>query len=150
MYFNYIFYWVVWHVINYNFAQVIVILIPFLITFSHSLRKCFMKRTKIKICHKSFSTFLIPSSAFLQPSWISTVTFYLRRAFPSTHYRPVQDEYHVSCVCMAGPNYLCVTTLMPCHITYITYMTQMQCRIMYSYYTKPSLVCHSDSLINVS
>ena len=35
-------------------------------------------RTKIQICHKYFSTFLIPSASFLQPSWISTVTFHLR------------------------------------------------------------------------
>ena len=33
MYFKYIFYWVVWHIINYFFAEVIVILITFLITF---------------------------------------------------------------------------------------------------------------------
>ena len=134
MYFNYIFYWVVWHVINYIFVQVIVILITFvitfLITFSHSLRKMCYERTKIKICHKYFSTFLIPSASFLQPSWISTVTFHLHitsRVFPSTRYRPVQDEYHVSCVWMDGPNCLCVTTLRPRHITY---MTPMQCRIM--------------------
>ena len=57
-------------------------------------------RTKIKICRKCFSTFLIPSASFLQPSLISTVTFHLRitsRVFPSTHYRPVQD-LRVSCI----------------------------------------------------
>ena len=37
MYFNYNFYWVFGHAINYNFAQVILILITFLITFLHSL-----------------------------------------------------------------------------------------------------------------
>ena len=157
MFVNYIFYWVVWHVINYNFDQVFVILITFLvtflITFLHSLRKMCHERTKIKICHKCFSTFLIPSAFFLQQSWITTITFYLRitsRIFPSTHYRPVQYEYHVSWVCMAGPNCLWVTTLWPRHITYITYMTSMQCRIMYSYYTTQSSVYHSDSLFNVS
>ena len=31
------------------------------------------ERTKIKICRKFFSTFLIPSASFLQPSWILTV-----------------------------------------------------------------------------
>ena len=97
------------------------------------------------------------------------------RVFPSTHFRPVQDEYHVSWVCMAGPNYLRVTTFRPCHtidsitdtlqkcincvsmcqciiwyITMITYMTLRQCRIMCPYYTTPSSVCHSDSLFNVS
>ena len=109
------------------------------------------ERTKIKICHKCFSTFLIPSASFLQPSWISTVTFHLHinsRVFPFTHYRPVQDEYHVSLVCMAGPNCLWVTTLRQRHITYITYMTPIQCRIMYSYYTTPSSVCCSDSPFN--
>ena len=33
-----------------------------------------------------------------QPSWIPTVTFHLHitsSVFPSTRYRPVQDEYHV-------------------------------------------------------
>ena len=157
MYFNYIFYWVVLHVIKYNFAQVIVILITFLIAFlitcSLSLRKMCYERTKIKICHKCFSTFLIPFAAFLQPSWISTVPFHLCITIPvflSTHYRPVQDEYHVSWVCMAGPNCLNVTTLRPRHISYITYMTPMQCRIMYSSYTTPSSVCNSDSLFNVS
>ena len=77
MYFNYIFYCVVWHVINYNFARVIVIIIRFLITFSHSLRKMCYEKTKTKICHTCFSTFRIPSASFLQPSWISTVTFHL-------------------------------------------------------------------------
>ena len=104
-----------------------------------------MKELKSKFV-TCFSTFLIPYASFLQPSWISTVTFLLsitNRIFPSTYYRPVQDEYHVSCVCTVGPNYLLVKTLMPSHITYITYMTPMQCLIMYSYYTKPSSVCHS-------
>ena len=84
MYFNYIFYWVVWHVINYNFTQVIVILLPFLvtflITFSHSLWKMCFERTKINLCHKCFSTFLLPSASFLHPSWIYTLLaayFYL-------------------------------------------------------------------------
>ena len=54
-YSNYIFYWVVWHVINHNFAQVIV---------------------KIKICQRCF--WIIPSASFFQPTWISTVTFNLR------------------------------------------------------------------------
>ena len=66
-----------------------------------------MKERKSKICHKCFTPFLIPSASFLQPSWISTVTFHpwiTSRIFPSTHYRPVQDEYHVSWVCMAGQN----------------------------------------------
>ena len=66
MYFNYIFYWVILHVINYTFAQVIVILntflITLLITFSDSLRKMCHERTKIKIRHTCFSTFLIPSA----------------------------------------------------------------------------------------
>ena len=35
------------------------------------------ERTKIKICHKCFSTFLIPSVFFLPPSSIQTVTFHL-------------------------------------------------------------------------
>ena len=96
MHFNYIF-WVVWHVINYIFAQVFLVLITFLITFSHSLRKICYERRKIKICHKCFSTFLIPSAYFLLPSWISTVTFHLHttcRVFPSTHYWPVQDNLY--------------------------------------------------------
>ena len=49
------------------------------------------ERTKIKFCHKCFSTFLVPSASFLQPSLISTLTFHLRiaiRVFPSTHYYP--------------------------------------------------------------
>ena len=96
------------------------------------------ERTKIKICQKCFSTFLILSASFLQTSW---------RKFPSTHYRPVQDEYRVSWVCMAGPNYLPMIKLRPGHITY---MTPLQRRITYSYYTTPSSVCHSDSLFNVS
>ena len=127
------------------------------------------KKTNIKICHKCFSTFLIPSSTFLEPSWMSTVTFHLY-IFPSTHYRPVQDQYHVSWVCMVGPNCLGVTTLGP---RQITYMTSVQCRIMFSMphqvqyatpssvchtkfsmphqiqYATPSSVCHSDSLFNV-
>ena len=98
--------------------------------------------TKIKICHRCFLIFLIPSASFLQPSWISTVTFHLRitsRVFTSTHSRPVQDEYHVSWVYMAGPNCLCVTTLRPRHI-HVTYMATRQCRIMYSYYTTSSTI----------
>ena len=108
------------------------------------------ERTKIKLSHKCFSIFLIQSGSFLQPFWIWTVTFHLHitsGVFPSTHYRPVQDEYHVSWVCMAGPNCLHVTTPRPCHITY---MTPMQCWIMYSHYTTPRSVCHSDSLFNIS
>ena len=75
----------------------------FLITFSHSLRKMCYKRTKITGFHKCFSTFLIPSASFIQPSWISTVTFHRcttsSRVFPSTtDYRPIQDKYHVSWV----------------------------------------------------
>ena len=87
------------------------------------MRKLCYERMKIKNFHKCYSTFLIPTASFLQSSWISTVTFHLcitSCVFPSTHYRPVQDEYHVSWVCMAGPNCLCVTTLRPRHITYIT------------------------------
>ena len=90
-------------------------------------------------------------ACFLQPSWISTVAFHLRitiHVFPSTNFRPSQDKYHVSWVCMAGPNCLSVTTLLPRHITYITYMTPMQCRIIYSYYTTPSLVYQCE--LNVS
>ena len=109
-------------------------------------------RTKIKICHKCFLIFLIPSASFLQPSWISTATFHLHitsRVFP--HW-PVQDECHVSWVCMAGPKCYCYNIIRPRHITYITYMTPTQCgcAIMYSYYTTPSSVCHSYSLFNVS
>ena len=114
------------HAINYIFAQIIVILITFLIsfliTFSHSMRKMCYERTKIKICRKRFSTLTIPSTSFLQPSWIWTVTFHLhftRGVFPCNHCRPVQDECQVSRVCMAGPNCLCVTTLRPRKITYV-------------------------------
>ena len=137
MYFNYIFYWVVWHAIKYNFVQVIVITIIFLITFLNYIltlieTMCYEK-TKIKICHKCFFHLHITC-----------------RIFPSTHYRPLQDEYHVSWVCVGGSNCLRVTTLRPRHITYITYMTPTQCWILYSCYTAPSSVCHSDSLFNVS
>ena len=44
--------------------------------------------TKIKICHKCFSAFIIPSASFLQPAWISTVTFHLcstSLVFPSKY-----------------------------------------------------------------
>ena len=74
------------------------------------------KRTKIKIGHKCFSIFLIPSATFLYPSWIYTVTFHIHipsRVFPFTHYRPVRDEYHVSWVYMAGPSCLRMSTLRP-------------------------------------
>ena len=85
MYFNYIFYWVVWHVINYNFAQVIVILVTFLITFSHSLRKMCYKRTKIKICHMCFSIFLIPS-AFFSRGKKMRITFFFHLRILSAHF----------------------------------------------------------------
>ena len=117
---------------NHNFAQVIVIIITFLISFSHSVRKMCYERTKNKICHKYFSTFLIPSASFLQPSWILTVIFHLSmtsNVFPSAHYRSVQDEYHVSWVCMASPNCLYIHILHtwhPCSVGLCTLITQHQ------------------------
>ena len=84
----------------------------FLITFSHLLKKICYERAKIKICHKCFLTFLIPSAYFLLPSWISTVTFHLHitsGVFPSM-YSLQTCARHVSWVCMAGPNCLCDNT----------------------------------------
>ena len=111
------------------------------------------ERTKIKICHKSFLTFLMPSASFLQPSWISTVTFHLRitsRLFPSTHYRPVQDEYHVSWVCMARINCLCVTNTQAgsYYIHYIHDTHAVSDYVLLLYNTNS--LCHLDSLFNVS
>ena len=57
MYFKYIFYWVVWDVIKYNFVQVIVIRITLLFTFLHSLRKPVMKEWKSKFVTSVFQHF---------------------------------------------------------------------------------------------
>ena len=79
MYFNYIFYWVIWHVINYNFAQVIVILMTFLITFLDSWRKmCYLKKEDQNLSQVFFNI-----SNFV--CIFSPTILDLHSNFPSTH-----------------------------------------------------------------
>ena len=132
MHFNYISYWAIWHGINSNFAQVTIISITFLITFSDLLRKMCYERTKINICPECFSTFLIPSASFLQPSWILTVTFHLYALSAAYFHLPITNLCKTSIMGgVYGWSKLLAWDNTPA-ASYITYMTPKHCRIMYT------------------
>ena len=103
MYFNYIFYWVIWLVINNNFAQVIVIWITFWITFlitiSDSLRKMFYERTTNQNLSQVFFN-MSNSLCIFSPTILD-----LDSTFPSTDYKRLISIYslqicarRVSCI----------------------------------------------------
>ena len=153
-------YWVVWHVINYNSSQVIVILITFLITFSQSLRKMCYDIVSTLNENQNLSLLLFNISIsfciFLKPPWISTVTFHLLitdlRKESNMHvfvlskllvcdgtqaesdYNYYLHDTHASSV---GLCTLIINTLIVGLCTDVLFFL-------------PSSVCHSDSLINVS